>query len=209
MQITWKNLELASSLESLNQGKSCRFPQCAQTLRNSWSKLKELPYIKKIHKEMSSVINSFTLCYNPWVWCWKLQISDWFAWVMARRSGFRFWLGFKILWDLSKMRPRRRSRGLQSGAEGVLAVIWQTGDLDGAKHGFEHEHIKRWTSNPDVFLWSLKLRTEAVSDPESSSWSSFQSEPWIHKAKLQARNLRSFKPYSLQRNPSVRGQRPP
>ena len=57
--------------------------------------------------------------------------------------GFRFWLGFKILWDLSKMRPRRRSRGLQSGAEGVLAVIWQTGDLDGAKHGFEHEHIKR------------------------------------------------------------------
>lgn len=96
MQITWKNLELASSLDPLNQGKSCRFPQCAQTLRNSWSKLKELPYIKKIHKEMSSVINSFTLCYNPWVWCWKLQINDWFAWVLARRSGFRFWLGHSL-----------------------------------------------------------------------------------------------------------------
>ena len=107
MQITWKNLELASSLESLNQGKSCRFPQCAQTLRNSWSKLKELLYIKKINKEMSSVINSFTLCYNPWVWCWKLQISDWFAWVLARRSGFRFWLGhgFVILRHLAVTIP--------------------------------------------------------------------------------------------------------
>ena len=56
MQITWKNLELASSLESLNQRKSCRFPQCAQTLRNSWSKLKELPYIKKKYTKKCQVL---------------------------------------------------------------------------------------------------------------------------------------------------------